>query len=81
MKTLTPHEMEHVNGAGIIGSGLAFLGVSITIAKPINDIENSILEGTIGLIPGIGGALVDLLRDPFGALTPKYVPVTKSSGK
>ena len=80
MKTLTPHEMDHVNGAGIIGSGLAFLGCT-TIAKSINDIENSILEGTIGLIPGIGGALVNLLRDPFGALTPKYVPVTKSSGK
>lgn len=77
MKTLTQHEMDQVNGAGIFGSALGALGLTF-IGKTINDFENSILEQTVGHIPGVGSVIVDILRDPFGAFkesTP--IPLSK----
>lgn len=66
MKTLTQHEMDQVNGAGLFGSALGVLGFT-EIGKTVNDFENKILEETVGPIPVVGSIIVDLLRDPFGA--------------
>lgn len=72
MKTLTPHEMEQINGAGILGSGFDALGFS-TIGRIINVFEN-IISGesdAIEPIPGASSFVIDLLRRSFQFM-PKF---------